>query len=74
MKGNPHHASVKNKEPASGGTCLYSQYSGRQISEFETSLVCRVSFRTARATQRNLVLKQPKPKQQQQQQQQQKPK
>jgi hypothetical protein len=26
---------------------------GRQISEFEASLVYRVSFRTARATQRN---------------------
>jgi hypothetical protein len=30
---------------------------GRQISELETSLVYRVSSRTARATQRNLVLK-----------------
>jgi hypothetical protein len=30
---------------------------GRQISEFEASLVYRVSFRTARATQRNPVLK-----------------
>jgi hypothetical protein len=29
----------------------------RQISEFETSLVYRVSSRTARATQRNPVLK-----------------
>jgi hypothetical protein len=28
---------------------------GRQISEFEASLVYRVSFRTARATQRNPV-------------------
>ena len=27
----------------------------RQISEFEASLVCRVSSRTARATQRNPV-------------------
>jgi hypothetical protein len=30
---------------------------GRRISEFEASLVYRVSFRTARATQRNPVLK-----------------
>jgi hypothetical protein len=30
---------------------------GRQISEFEASLVYRVSSRTARATQRNTVLK-----------------
>jgi hypothetical protein len=30
---------------------------GRQISEFEASLVYRVSSRTARATQRNYVLK-----------------
>jgi hypothetical protein len=30
---------------------------GRQISEFEVSLVYRVSSRTARATQRNPVLK-----------------
>jgi hypothetical protein len=32
---------------------------GRQISEFEASLVYRVSSRTARATQRNPVLKNP---------------
>jgi hypothetical protein len=31
---------------------------GRQISEFEASLVYRVSSKTARATQRNPVLKQ----------------
>jgi hypothetical protein len=30
---------------------------GRWISEFEASLVCKVSSRTARATQRNPVLK-----------------
>jgi hypothetical protein len=30
---------------------------GRWISEFEASLVYKVSFRTARATQRNPVLK-----------------
>jgi hypothetical protein len=32
---------------------------GRRISEFEASLVYRVSSRTARATQRNPVLKKP---------------
>jgi hypothetical protein len=36
--------------PALGGR-------GRRISEFEASLVYRVSSRTARATQRNPVLK-----------------
>jgi hypothetical protein len=43
-----------------GGTCLYSQHlggRGRQISEFEASLVYRVSSRTARAKQRNPVSK-----------------
>jgi hypothetical protein len=43
---------------------------GRQISEFEVSLVYKVSSRTARVIQRNPVLK----KQKQQQQQQKKPK
>jgi hypothetical protein len=41
-------------------TPLLSQHLGgrsRQISEFEASLVYRVSFRTARATQRNPVSK-----------------
>jgi hypothetical protein len=33
---------------------------GRQISEFEPSLVYKVSSRTARATQRNPVSKKPK--------------
>jgi hypothetical protein len=37
---------------------------GRQISEFEASLVYRVSSRTARAIQRNPVLKQNKTKNQ----------
>jgi hypothetical protein len=32
---------------------------GRQISEFEASLVYKVSSRTARATQRNPVSKKP---------------
>jgi hypothetical protein len=36
---------------------------GRQISEFKASLVYRVSSRTARATQRNPVLKKQKQKQ-----------
>jgi hypothetical protein len=35
---------------------------GRRISEFEASLVYRVSSRTARATQRNPVSKNQKPK------------
>jgi hypothetical protein len=35
---------------------------GRQISEFEASLVYKVSSRTARATQKNLVLKNKKQK------------
>jgi hypothetical protein len=35
---------------------------GRQISEFKASLVYRVSSRTARATQRNPVLKKTKNK------------
>jgi hypothetical protein len=37
---------------------------GRQISEFEASLVYKVSSRTARATQRNPVSKKPKTKNQ----------
>ena len=37
---------------------------GRRISEFEASLLYRVSSRTARATQRNSVLKKPNPKNQ----------
>jgi hypothetical protein len=36
---------------------LRRQSRGRRISEFEASLVYRVSSRTARATQRNPVLK-----------------
>jgi hypothetical protein len=35
---------------------------GRQISEFKASLVYRVSSRTARAVQRNSVLKEKKKK------------
>jgi hypothetical protein len=47
-------------EPGSGGAHLKCQHSGgrgRQISEFEVSLVYRVSSRTAKATQRNPVSK-----------------
>jgi hypothetical protein len=43
-----------------GGTRLESQHSGgrgRRISEFEASLVYKVSSRTARAIQRNPVSK-----------------
>jgi hypothetical protein len=43
-----------------GGTGLYSQLSGgrgRRISEFQASLVYKVSSRTARAIQRNPVSK-----------------
>jgi thiol:disulfide interchange protein len=40
---------------------------GRRISEFEASLVYRVSSRTARATQRNPVSKKQKQKQKQKQ-------
>jgi hypothetical protein len=51
----------KNKKQAGrGGACLYSQHlgsRGRRISEFEVSLVYKVSSRTARAIQRNPVLK-----------------
>jgi hypothetical protein len=35
---------------------------GRRISEFEASFIFRVSSRTARATQRNPVSKEPKKK------------
>jgi hypothetical protein len=52
---------VKNELVAGrGGARLWSQHSGgrgRRISEFEGSLVYRVSSRTARATQRNPVSK-----------------
>jgi hypothetical protein len=42
------------------GTCVSSQHlggRGRQTFEFKASLVYRGSIRTARATQRNLVMK-----------------
>jgi hypothetical protein len=49
----------KNKKAGRGGTCppQHSGGRGRQISEFEASLVYKVSSRTARATQRNPVWK-----------------
>jgi hypothetical protein len=50
-----------------GGARLLYQHlggRGRQISEFEASLVYKVSSRTARATQRNPVLKKQKTKKQ----------
>jgi hypothetical protein len=37
--------------------CFKKENKGRRISEFESSLVYRVSSRTARAIQRNPVLK-----------------
>jgi hypothetical protein len=46
--------------PGMGGACLKSQHSGARggwISEFEASLVYRVSSVIARATQRNPVSK-----------------
>jgi hypothetical protein len=48
-----------------GVACLSSQHSGgrgRRISEFEASLVYKVSSRTARATQRNPVSEKKKKK------------
>jgi hypothetical protein len=48
----------KKSRPGGGGTCLGIPALGRQrqqISEFEASLVYRVSSRTARAIQRNPV-------------------
>jgi len=48
-----------------GGACpnLSSWETGKQISEFKTRLVYRVSSRTAGATQRNLQKKKQKKKQ-----------
>ena len=58
---------LKNQQTAEqwggGGICLESQHLGdrdRQISEFEASLIFKVSSRTARAIQRNLVSKKKK--------------
>jgi hypothetical protein len=53
------------KQDRHGGACLESQHlggRGRRISEFEASLVYRVSSRTARAIQRNPVSKNKKTK------------
>jgi hypothetical protein len=52
-------------ELGSGGASLWSQHlggRGRQISEFEASLVYKMSSRIARATQRNPVSKNQKKK------------
>jgi hypothetical protein len=57
MKAKQHFVK-KCPKLGSGGACLYSQYlggRGRRISEFQTSLVYRVSSRTARAAQGNPV-------------------
>jgi hypothetical protein len=63
--------SIKKQSRAGhGGARLYSQHlggRGRRISEFEASLVYRVSSRTVRATQRNLVSKNHKKKKKQKQ-------
>jgi hypothetical protein len=51
--------------PGCGGAHLEFQHlggRGRRISEFEASLVYRVSSMTGKAIQRNPVLKNPKPK------------
>jgi hypothetical protein len=61
-KNHQNHTRNKKLEnkPGGVGTCLLSQHlggRGRWISEFEVSLVYRVSSRTARATQRNPVSK-----------------
>jgi hypothetical protein len=55
----------RNLRAGCGGSRLYSQHSGgrgRQISEFDDSLVYKVSSRTARATQRNPISKNQKKK------------
>jgi hypothetical protein len=43
--------------PGMGAHAQHSGGRGRQISEFKASLVYRVSFRTARAIQKNPVSK-----------------
>jgi hypothetical protein len=55
-----YHGLTNCYPPVSGGARLKSQHlggRGRGISEFKVSLVYRVSSRTARAIQRNPVLK-----------------
>jgi hypothetical protein len=57
---NKTNQQQKQQSAGCGGARLESQHSGgrgRQISEFEASLVCKVSSRTARAIQRNPVSK-----------------
>jgi hypothetical protein len=64
IKNTMTQATYKRKNIAGrGGTRLQSQHSGgrgKRISEFEASLVYKVSSRTARATQRNPVSKKKK--------------
>ena len=51
-------SNLENHKSVGGGTCFLSQHlgaRGTQISEFKAGLVCRVSSRTARATQWNPV-------------------
>ena len=58
-----HHTKQKVPFAGRGGTRLWSQQlggKGRQISGFEATLVYKVSSRTARAIQRNPVLKKTK--------------
>jgi hypothetical protein len=45
------------QNPKEVGSTQHLEGRGRQISEFEASLVYKVSSRTARAIQRNPVLK-----------------
>jgi hypothetical protein len=59
MKGNVLRRIRARLSPGSGGARLWSQHvggRGRRISEFQASLVYRVSSRTAKATQGNPVL------------------
>ena len=59
--GSPSSAKITTMPSSQkGGACVSSQHlegRGRGISEFEANLVYRASSRTARATQRNPVLK-----------------
>ena len=60
MKINKIKIEKRRIQPGSGATHIESQHLGgrdRQISEFEASLVYKVSSRTARDTQRNPISK-----------------
>jgi hypothetical protein len=54
--------SFKNIRSSWAWWCAHSGGRGRQISKFEASLVCKVSSRTARATQKKPVSKNQKTK------------